>query len=96
MICHLDFEDGIVFRYRARNFPETLTAGEVASWHEHVTRRIVHGHNGHRTITETLVTIDQKMPELTADDKEIAMALRSYLLQLVAKYGVAQDAAIPS
>lgn len=76
----------LVFRYRARNFPETLTVEEASNWREHVARRIVDGHDGHRTIKEALSNIDQKLPDLGPRDKEIATALREYLVELEVKY----------
>ena len=40
------FTDGrgeeMLFRFRARNFPETLHEGEVERWHEHCKARLFH------------------------------------------------------
>lgn len=38
--------DSLFFRYRARNFPQTLTEDEQARWHEHRVRRLHEGVGG--------------------------------------------------
>ena len=83
--------DEIVFRYRARNFPETLSSDETDQWHKHIRSRIIEGTGGHRTIKHTLATIDEKLPDLSDDDKEIALSVRKYLLQLEETYGEPVD-----
>jgi exodeoxyribonuclease-1 len=40
----------LVFRFRARNFPETLSAQEADAWQAHRAERLVEGQDGYATI----------------------------------------------
>jgi exodeoxyribonuclease I len=51
--------DEIVFRYRARNFPDTLSDDEMQRWEEHRAARLFDGAGGARTIENLFNEIDQ-------------------------------------
>jgi len=48
----------MLFRYRARNYPETLTADEQAQWLEHCRARLVDGESGHLNFQEFYAEIE--------------------------------------
>jgi exodeoxyribonuclease-1 len=50
--------DELLFRYRARNFPETLDAGERARWEQHRARRLHRGEGGAMTLAQFFQRID--------------------------------------
>ena len=57
------FEDGrleeLLFRYRARNFPHTLSDAEQQQWHEHRVHRLHDGAGGGLTLQAFFERIDQ-------------------------------------
>jgi exodeoxyribonuclease-1 len=71
----------MLFRYRARNYPETLGADEQAQWLEHCRARLVDGESGHFTFTDFHAEIAQLRGEMAADDQ------RNKLLDDVAAFG---------
>lgn len=79
---HPGFEDGrleeLLFRYRARNFPETLDATEQARWREHCVARLHEGEGGALRLTEFFERIDALSE--TADERglDILGALYDY------------------
>ncbi len=58
---HFDDErlEECVFRYRARNFPTTLSEIEQQRWQEHCRQRLLHGANGARDLSSFFNEIDQ-------------------------------------
>jgi exodeoxyribonuclease-1 len=72
----------MLFRYRARNYPETLSAGEQAQWLEHCRARLVDGESGHFTFTDFRAELEQLRGEIPVDDQ------RTRLLDDVADFGV--------
>jgi exodeoxyribonuclease-1 len=76
------FEDArlseLFFRYRARNFPDTLHAEEMQTWEEHRAARLFEGACGARTIEQLFAEIDALSE--TADERaeEILGALYDY------------------
>ena len=50
--------DELVFRYRARNFPDTLSGDELARWERHRAARLLDGGAGVRTVEAVLAQID--------------------------------------
>jgi len=58
----------MLFRFRARNYPETLSADERAQWLEHCRARLVDGESGHFTFTDFNNEIEQLRSELAVDD----------------------------
>jgi exodeoxyribonuclease-1 len=77
------FEDArleeLLFRYRARNFPDTLSAEEAQQWEEHRAARLFEGAGGARTIAQLFEQIDQ-MQEQADDERtqDILGALYDY------------------
>ena len=69
----------ILFRYRARNFPDTLSAQEAADWEAHRAARLFDGAGGARTIAQLFEQIDQ-LQESTDDEQaqEVLGALYDY------------------
>ncbi len=69
----------ILYRYRARNFPESLSADEAQHWEEHRAARLFEGSGGARTIAQLFEQID--LLQETADDErtqDILGALYDY------------------
>jgi exodeoxyribonuclease-1 len=68
----------LLFRYRARNFPDTLNEAEVAQWFEHRRDRLVHGSGG----VTTVAAFNEQLQALqaTADERgrQILKALGDY------------------
>jgi exodeoxyribonuclease-1 len=76
----------LVFRYRARNFPETLTAEEAVRWEAYRIRRLtVQGCGGSIVLSEYQARIDalEASPGLSAKDREILASLRSYSQEII-------------
>jgi exodeoxyribonuclease-1 len=59
----------MLFRYRARNYPETLSIDEQAQWLEHCRARLVDGESGHFTFREFHAEIEQLRTEIESDDQ---------------------------
>ena len=57
------FDDGrlseLVFRYRARNFPDTLSPTDAERWHAHRVARLLEGEGGALTVQALFDRIDQ-------------------------------------
>ncbi len=70
----------MLFRYRARNYPETLDVDEQAQWREHCRARLTEGESGHLTFRDFQAEIEQLRAEL-------AQAEHKRLLDEVAAYG---------
>jgi len=87
---HPAFEDGrldeLLFRYRARNFPDTLNDEERARWQRHCAARLHEGAGGATTLTQFFQAIDDLAE--SADDRQQA------LLEALYDYGeaIAPDA----
>ena len=71
----------MLFRYRARNYPETLSAEEQAHWLKHCRARLVDGESGHFTFTDFHAEIEQLRGEMAVGDP------RTRLLDEVAAFG---------
>ena len=74
--------DELLFRYRARNFPETLTADESASWREHCAARLREGAGGARTQAALLAQIGELLPSADERGQAVLAALRDYAVSL--------------
>jgi exodeoxyribonuclease-1 len=68
----------LVFRYRARNFPASLTADEHARWEEHRVARLFNGEGGARTIEALSTEIDALSEDADERGEEILGALYDY------------------
>jgi exodeoxyribonuclease-1 len=67
------FEDSrlpeMLFRFRARNYPETLNADEQAQWLEHCRARLSGGEAGNRSFTEFFAEIARIRAEESPDER---------------------------
>lgn len=86
-LCELDlaFQDPrleeMLIRYKARNYPQTLTDEERVQWEEHRTRRLLGPDSGgHLTIPELFKLMNElyQKPELTSRDRHILEELAIY------------------
>ena len=59
----------MLFRYRARNHPETLGSDEQTQWLEHCRARLVDGESGHLNFTDFYAEIEQLRAQMAADDQ---------------------------
>jgi exodeoxyribonuclease-1 len=76
------FQDGrleeILFRYRARNFPSSLSDAEKERWEEHRAARLYDGAGGARTIEKFSNEIDLLSQDADERGEEILGALYDY------------------
>ena len=49
----------LLFRFRARNWPETLNAEEIDRWHRFCGERVIEGRDGLPTVSEYFDEIDR-------------------------------------
>jgi exodeoxyribonuclease-1 len=68
----------LLFRYRARNFPHTLSAQEAGRWEEHRAARLFDGAGGARTIEQLFGEIDALSENADERAEEILGALYDY------------------
>lgn len=73
--------DEVLFRYRARNFPDTLDAEERQRWQQHCAARLHRGEGGGLTLAQFFERIDDLAE--ASDDREQA------LLEELYDYGLA-------
>lgn len=73
----------LIFRYRARNFPESLSTEEQAQWEEHRVACLIKGENKHRTVVDYFNQIDQLSENAKEDDEEILGMLYDYAEMVV-------------
>ncbi len=80
--AHPAFDDDrlpeLLFRYRARNFPEGLTDQEAAQWQAHRTERLMHGAGGARTAEQLFAQIDRLLEGADERGQKILTALGDY------------------
>lgn len=80
------FQDGrldeLLFRYRARNFPATLSDDEAQRWEEHRAARLFDGADGARTIDMLFSEIDALSEDVDEHGEEILGALYDYAEQI--------------
>jgi exodeoxyribonuclease I len=68
----------LLFRYRARNFPHTLSEQEQAQWEEHRAARLYEGAGGARTIEQLVGEIDALSETADERGEDILGALYDY------------------
>lgn len=82
-----DFQDSrlseILFRYRARNFHETLSPDEQETWEEHRAARLLDGAGNARTVDDYFNQIDALSETASEEDEEILGALYDYAEMIV-------------
>jgi exodeoxyribonuclease-1 len=80
--AHPAFEDArlpeLLFRYRARNFPDGLSDNETASWEAHRAQRLFDGAGGVRTIAQLFDEIDRLSETTDERGEAILGALYDY------------------
>ena len=76
------FEDvrleDLLFRYRARNFPDTLSEDEARRWEAHRAARLFEGEGGARTVDQLFTEIDELSETTDERGEEILGALYDY------------------
>ncbi len=60
----------MLFRFRARNYPETLSAEEQAQWLEHCRHRVVEGEHEHRNFAAYFAEIERIRAEESLDERK--------------------------
>jgi exodeoxyribonuclease-1 len=68
----------LLFRYRARNFPATLTPEEAQRWEAHRAARLFDGAGGARTVDQLLGELDALAETADARSEAILAALSDY------------------
>jgi exodeoxyribonuclease-1 len=68
----------LLFRYRARNFPDTLTPDEAERWELHRAARLLDGEGGARNVDAFLAEIDTLQEDADERGEVILGALYDY------------------
>jgi exodeoxyribonuclease-1 len=68
----------LLFRYRARNFPDTLSGDEQARWEEHRAAKLFAGEGGALTLEQFAERIDQLSETADERGEEVLGALYDY------------------
>jgi exodeoxyribonuclease-1 len=63
----------MLFRFRARNYPETLNDDERARWLEHCRTRLVDGEAGHFAFPAFRAEIEQLREQMAAQDRAVGV-----------------------
>jgi exodeoxyribonuclease-1 len=74
--------DELLFRYRARNFPDTLSAEEAARWQQHCGERLHDGVGGGQTLAQFFERIDALSETADERGQSILGALYDYAEQI--------------
>lgn len=74
----------LLFRYRARNFPESLTAGEMQRWQQHCKDRLMHGSEQFLSVDEYVLELENlaEAHQDTPQKMRVLKALADYLMAL--------------
>lgn len=70
--------DELLFRFRARNFPQTLTEAEQVQWQEHCAHRLHDGAGGALTLQAFFERVDQLEEDADERGQDILGALVDY------------------
>lgn len=73
----------LFFRYRARNFPDSLSEEEQAAWQEHCTNRLLDGAGGVRNVDSLFGELDQLQASASPEQQIILDALYEYAEMIV-------------
>ena len=73
----------VFWRYRARNFPQTLSADEQQRWHAHCAARLIDGQEKARTVDDFLEALDTLYPDADAQGQAVLDALQDYAQEIV-------------
>jgi exodeoxyribonuclease I len=77
----------LLFRYRARNFPDTLTPEESERWEAHRAARLLEGEGGARNVDAYLAELDTLSESADARAEEILSALSDYAETIAPELG---------
>ena len=77
----------LLFRYRARNFPETLSAEEAERWQAHRVARLLEGEAGARNVDAYLAELDTLSETADARGEAILAALSDYAEAIAPELG---------
>jgi exodeoxyribonuclease-1 len=84
--AHPHFQDPrleeLLFRYRARNFPHSLSADEQQKWEQHRAARLLDGATKALTVEQFFDRIDTLQESASETDEEILGALYDYAEQI--------------
>ena len=69
----------LLFRYRARNFPQTLSQEELEHWEQHRAARLYEGAGGARTVDELFSELDRLGAETDEQGQQVLAALYDYV-----------------
>jgi exodeoxyribonuclease-1 len=72
----------LLFRYRARNFPDSLSEADALRWEQHRAARLLHGAGNARTIQQLQEEIDGLAEAADERAEEILSALYDYADQI--------------
>ncbi|MES2935093.1 MAG: exodeoxyribonuclease I, partial [Pseudomonadota bacterium] len=70
--------DELLFRYRARNFPATLSQEEQDAWEQHRAARLFDGQAGARTLEALFEQCDQLSETVDEQGEAVLGALYEY------------------
>jgi len=76
----------LLFRYRARNFPDTLTESEAAQWQQLRASRFFEGAGQALTLDDYLAKIDVLSETASEQDQEILSQLVEYAEQIAPQF----------
>ena len=72
----------LVFRFRARNFPDTLSEAEALHWEQHRAARLFDGAAGARTVEQLFAEVDALSEDADERAEDILGALYDYAEQI--------------
>nr|MBO2511961.1 exodeoxyribonuclease I [Gammaproteobacteria bacterium] len=79
----------LLFRYRARNFPETLQADEQERWHDFCRQRLSDRQWGApNTLAEFRAALDESLRSATPEQQSLLREWQAYGEQLARRYGL--------
>lgn len=78
--------DELVFRYRARNWPESLSAAEQERWQAHCAKRLHEGEGGLPTVTAFFDQLDQLNETADERGQDLLAALYDYAEQIAPSF----------
>jgi exodeoxyribonuclease-1 len=93
-LANLQFQDKrlqeLLFRYRARNYPDSLTPDETQQWSQWVANKLERGEPYGKPVSECLEEIDQLLTERESTaEQEVLKQLQNWLHNLRSKYSQA-------
>lgn len=84
----LDWDDPrlpqLLFRYRARNYPQTLSQPEIERWRRHCQERLTSGSQHHLSVDEFVLKLEQLAQQHADNERHMGIikALANYLQSL--------------